>query len=253
MPTLPWYYLGDISTTLYHDLSTAGTDCGTVVTTDVIQGALTNAAGGNRPPDGHRALSAVHSVVNAYKGQNRRKDWAGWGPWPGEIEIKVRSEFPRTLPMESGSKVALRLHDYILGPSHLVLPWPFRGFNKRPGRFDVQVWDPDEDYNPATDILCDMTLLAADYLVDPPEGTPQGTRPGDKAARSKLIRAANKPLPFRGFSLPKSVEVVVKGVPMSSTRFEIGAGRMTLVLGTEPVPDDKALLPAYPCSAFGSG
>ena len=268
MTPLPWYYLGDIATTLYRGLSTARTDCKGIVTAEDVQAALNSSH--TAPHDGgdHPAVAQVRKVERVYRDSGRRKDWATWGEWPETFTVKVRSDVSRELPLASGRTVERAPHEYILGPRHLVLPWPFNeedypDTKANRGRFRVKKWDPEDDYDPKTDVLGDLLLAAGDHLVDPPGGGDPETTPGDPDVRRKLIAKAVS-LDSKGFYLPRSVYVYACDVHPLDTHLLLGRGSFALVLGANKrkrpervgykgVPDDGAgFFSRYPCGGFGS-
>ena len=272
MAPLPWHYLGDIAAVLYYRVETARTGCKKVLRESDLRSLLNDPAPITSRHGEHPAIVKVRKKVEAAEKRGERRPWAGWDSWPERVEVKVRRGIPARLPTEAGGEVARRDHDYILGPTHLVLPWPFRNVQDHEApavqeRYHVEDWNEDEDYDPRTDVLGDVLLSATDSLVDPPDRDPCVPRvlvwPGDPEVRGKLLKTGGDV--SEGFDLPSSAFAYAVDLPSVRTHFEIGERALALVVGASLPKSDcqpaepkrfgpaEVVMTEYPCGGFGSG
>ena len=255
MSSLPWYwyYLGDIATVLYQqDARLADEECGPPPFRQEVLDDLMDSGAPSTAV--HPVRLYLQAVVAREESRGQRKKEYGWSRWPAEIEVKVRKHMPKRLQTPRG-QVSRRDHDFILGPSHLVLPWPFdASIAGSEDFFRVEPFDEGTDYDPKTDTLGDLLLAAGDDLVSGP-GLSRLSGPTDPDIRSKLIEWVQKQMGQPNFDLPPSIDVKAVDAASTTTHLDVQPGKITLVLGADQAGKQKELeeilYAKWPCGAFG--
>ena len=241
---LPWFYLGYIATVLYGREGDASTPDLAAERASALQSVR---ASGPQTSGPHPAIKYVAETVQQAIDGDKRQDGFRWIGWP-DIEVKVR-EFPSTLNL-GRRPIELNRWDYILGPYHVVLPWPFAGVGNTPENkalFGVEAFDEDEDFDSTTDVLADPLLEAADFLVkgDDPEGR---LKPGENAKR-QVLRRVRGASGRRRFTLPRSAQIDPKAIPTEWTRLDLAGEGVRMVLGTVESVSPPSFSD-YPCGLY---
>lgn len=190
----------------------------------------------------HPAIWLTRQVVN---GRVRKLPRYTWAPhWPTDLEVRVRT-FPSGIQINGESP---KDYDYILGPSRLVLQWPFKhvpntlDMRKCFGVQTLKTEGPDADYDPATDVLADPMLDAADDLLyrkkEDPE-TYSGPNVTPAQAKAKLEWWARNRAGIKRTHLALASSVIVRADSSKKsydTMFKASGNVLEFVLGTKDVP-----------------